>query len=736
MLIVPIVRNVMPMSNASDPEQSAVSEGTTMIAGQTGVATGASQFARFRGAWPYVLPLVCLFQFSLLVGWLTLDRPSPVLENDDAAASPKAESAPGHTSKESAITKSHGESADPRVGETLVREGNYALALPHFVALEAEDKSASADKLQYCSALCLEGIGRWKEAIAAYRQSTAATSDPRVTAACQVGQARIYVRKNQTGEAKALLYPIILKAGQPGRYEASLLAEARYLLGIALSQEAFAEQRIAALDEHLAKADLSNWPIVHSLAWTSGAAEITDSAMETTNELTSFQQFGQKSEELLLRGGAAESSTVTLVEKIAGLGKLQVHFSLPAWQRLEGRTAEIHVDGVVLLDVVRGLIEPHGLLCQVKDGALEVATEAEIPKDVTMALRTTAARQALRAAVFGDPGHPLAAMTYLQLGNDEASLGRFDEAVTWYERLISETGRSGHSSAAYFNLGLVQRARKDHVAARKAFYRVADRSPGHDLAPRAFVQIGWTFMMDGQPLEAIFPLSQALATAPAGPARSEAVIALAAAHLLNGNPCEANAALLAGREHLNAEPWRTTAAFLDALARFRVVAGTKTTRMDATDLLASILPFQDRPALGAIGRLLVGQAYKDLGMGQEMAKVYEDALSTTAGPIGEEMCFGLADHRFREGKQESALKLFNSLAVLQQGKWVCAARLRLAAIALQEGHAQECLSACNTLLPMQSATDRSAVFQLIGAAYEQLGDYQKAARCYAGQMPD
>jgi tetratricopeptide (TPR) repeat protein len=735
----------MPMSNASDPEPGASSEDISTLTGQTSVATGASQFYRYRGALRFVLPLVCLFQLSLLVGWLTLDRPRPALENDDRAASlPKDESKSGHTSKESAITKSHGESVDPRVGETLLREGNYAAALPHFVTPEAEDKSAGTDRLQYCAAICLEGMGRWKEAIAAYRQSTAAAGDSRMVAACQVGQARIYVRKNQPGEAKALLYRILLQAGQPARYEASLLAEARYILGLALSQEAFAEQRIAALDEQLAKADLVNWPIAHSLGWTPSAAEVKLPAAvvagsgdhATAGDLTSFQQFGQKSEELLLRGGAAETAIVALVEKIAGLGKLQVHFSLPAWQRLEGRTSEINVDGVVLLDVVRGLIEPHGLLCQVKDGALEVGTEAEMPKDVTMALRTTAARQALRAAVFGDPGHPLATMTYLQLGNDEASLGRLDEAVTWYERLIAETGRSPHVCAAYFNLGLVQRARKDHVAARKAFYRVADRSPGHELAPRAFVQIGWTFMMDGQPLEAIFPLSQAMATAPAGPARSEAIIALGAAHLINGNPREANAALLAGREHLGTEPWRTTAAFLDALARFRVAAGTKSTRMDATDLLSAILPFQDRPALGALGRLLVGQAYKELGMGREMAKIYEDTLDTAAGPIAEEMSFSLADYLYREGKQESALKLFNSLAGLQQGKWVCAARLRLAAIALQEGRAQECLIACSTLLPMGSAADRSAVFQLMGAAYEQLGDYQKASRCYAGQMPD
>src|ERR1700722_8365847 len=250
---MPIVRNVMPMSNSSDSEPSAPSEGPA-------APNRGSILARFRGVRHFVLPLVCLFQFSLLVGWLTLDRPHPEPEGQDTAGLPKTEPAPGHALKDSALSRPHGEATDPRLGETHLREGNYAVALPHFTPPETEDKSAGTDKLQYCAAMCLEGMGRWKEAIAAYRQSTAATVDSRMVAACRVGQARIYVRKNQTGEAKALLYPIILQAGQPGRYDAALLAEARYLLGIALSQEAFAEQRISTLDEQLAKADVVNWP--------------------------------------------------------------------------------------------------------------------------------------------------------------------------------------------------------------------------------------------------------------------------------------------------------------------------------------------------------------------------------------------------------------------------------------------------------------------------------------------
>ena len=72
-------------------------------------------------------------------------------------------------------------------------------------------------------------------------------------AAGMVAQARTWLRKNQTAEAKGLLYPLILQGGQPGRYQVALLAEARFLLGLALAKVALAEQRLATLDETRAR---------------------------------------------------------------------------------------------------------------------------------------------------------------------------------------------------------------------------------------------------------------------------------------------------------------------------------------------------------------------------------------------------------------------------------------------------------------------------------------------------
>jgi tetratricopeptide (TPR) repeat protein len=351
-------------------------------------------------------------------------------------------------------------------------------------------------------------------------------------------------------------------------------------------------------------------------------------------------------------------------------------------------------------------------------------------------MRNAAARRLLRAAVFADPGHPLAAMAYLELGNDEASLGKLDEAVQWYERLVSETERAPQISLAFFNLGLVQRARKDYGAARRAFYRVVDRDPAHELACRAYVQIGWTHLLEGQLADALFPLRRALGIAPASPSHPEAAVTLATALLLNGDAREANTVMASNQEQVNREPWRTTAAFLDALARFRVAVEAKNARLESGDLLAALLAFQKRPALGPHGQLLAGRAFQDLAMTQQMAKVYDKALATATGLVAEEMTFGLAEYHLGEGKKEPALKALQSLAGLQKSKWTLAAKFRLATIAQQDGQFQQCLQVCTALLKEEGGVDRAAVFQLLGSAYEQLGDYPRAARCFAGQLPD
>ena len=65
--------------------------------------------------------------------------------------------------------------------------------------------------------------------------------------------------------------------------------------------------------------------------------------------------------------------------------------------------------------------------------------------------------------------------------------------------------------------------------------------------------------------------------------------------------------------------------------------------------------------------------------------------------------------------------MYKEIASLQKGKWPCAARLRLAALALDSGDAPGCCKACTELLTEGEGVDRSAVLHLMGAAFEKTG---------------
>ena len=70
-----------------------------------------------------------------------------------------------------------GDQPDPRVGETLLKAGDYASALDHFLPTDPLAKGTNSDRLAFCAGICQEGLGHWNEALAAYREAVTTTRD-------------------------------------------------------------------------------------------------------------------------------------------------------------------------------------------------------------------------------------------------------------------------------------------------------------------------------------------------------------------------------------------------------------------------------------------------------------------------------------------------------------------------------------------------------------------------------
>jgi tetratricopeptide (TPR) repeat protein len=324
----------------------------------------------------------------------------------------------------------------------------------------------------------------------------------------------------------------------------------------------------------------------------------------------------------------------------------------------------------------------------------------------------------------------------LELGNLEAAAGGRAPAAAAYERLIRERPRASVLTEAYFNLGIVRERLDDGAAARAAYYQVVDRAPAHELAPVAYVKIGRSYLDQGEYEQAISPLRRAVAAAAGTTSQPAAVVALAAAYLLTGNPRAANAVLVEFREGTALEPFRPTTAFLDAFAHYRTATDRLQIKREASGVLAALLAMPEESILGPAGLLLMGQAYGELGFGDRMARSYERALPQARGALAGELTCLTADALTANNQRPGAVKLLEPLAAKEGKPWSARATFRLAEIALEDKRPDDCLQQCARLQRMKTEDDPLPFLKLMGQAYVQLGNSRQAARCFGGLWPE
>jgi len=150
-----------------------------------------------------------------------------------------------------------------------------------------------------------------------------------------------------------------------------------------------------------------------------------------------------------------------------------------------------------------------------------------------------------------------------------------------------------------------------------------------------------------------------VAAAARTPTQPAVALNLAAAYLLTGNPRAANTTLVDFRELVGQDPYRHTAAFLDALAHYRTITDRRQALREASGLLAALMAAPDDTVLGPVGMLLMGQAYGEIGLVDQMVRCYENALPKAKGALAAETAWILADTLNTNGRRSAAVKLLS-----------------------------------------------------------------------------
>jgi tetratricopeptide (TPR) repeat protein len=619
--------------------------------------------------------------------------------------------------------------------DELIRGSWYDAALTIYQPLSATAAPPLRDTLIYRVALCLEGLGRWDEALAAYRQTASRTDAPRSAAAGQLGQARVYLRMRRLADAKVLLCDLLLRSAQPALREQSLLAYAQYLLALALAFEATQGPPDLLRSTPVSHTG-TDWPLEDAVDWVGPGRAREAGDEEPKKEFLRVQPPGSGAAGATVSAALRGTSVTEFLERLARESGLKPHWTPRAKELAEGRTTTVVLYAVPLADVWRMQADALGLVWKTADGVVTLSTEGEITREELTAQRRAEARRALRGALREYPNHALAPTASLEAGNLEVAENNVKEAVSWYRRLIQEHPRSPVMVEVHYNLALVRQRQGDLDAARQLFFGVVDRAPGHELTPLAYLRIGHLHLEANQPDSAVSPLRRAQTLSAGSPAQPLATLALAVCHLLTDNPRAAAAAILENRNRISAEPYRPFASFLEAYAHYRSIPDQRPSQREAGTLLAALLLLREGAALVPGGEVLVGRAYRDLGMGDRMAAIYEKALASARGPLAGEMTCALAEYLASVGRRADAKRWLTPLAESDQGAWTVQARLQLAEIALKEKRPADSLTWCRKLLAGQGKADVPATLKVMGQAFELAGEHRQAARCYAGMLPD
>jgi tetratricopeptide (TPR) repeat protein len=531
-------------------------------------------------------------------------------------------------------------------GDEWFREGLYDLALMVYERLAGDASGTLKDAVQYRVALSLEGLGRTADAITAYRAVVSHAQNPRAAAAAEMGLVRISLRLHRPTEAKNLLYSVLLRSALPEVKEAHFPGDVRYLLALSLGLEATrSETRPDALNDALAEDSATDWPVELALDWvqprTSDAPAKPHKASDFVIVSQPDAKPGRGVEHAAVSATVAPGLLSELLVRIAERSRLKLDQTEAARKAIAGRKVQAAFENLPLADVLLALTDPLGLVWSIRDGTLRLTTQVELTAQELSAFRRATARQALDSARIHDPAHFLTAASSLELGNLDARVGNGKDAADQYERLRIEKPRSPVNVDGQYNLGLVRTQMGQLPEARKALLTVVEINPSHELAPLAYLRIGQTYLLEGDANAAIPPLQKARDAATGTAAQGPAALMLACAHVLAKQPREA-ASLLRGKdgEAVMRDDLRATACFVDAYGEYL----SRVSENKAKEaLLCALLNLPEETPLGIFGTLLIGRAYRDLGMTARMIAVYEKAQLRSKGAIASEIGFAIAD---------------------------------------------------------------------------------------------
>ena len=578
--------------------------------------------------------------------------------------------------------------------------------------------------------------GQLDKAQTAYRKAIDLASSPAFTLAAHLGMARCLLRDHHPAEARRLLSPFLLDEARQQGVPAPLLSGMRYLVALAFAQDTLPSAAPPLGEDGFVSFTIASLETPFYFDEISASAKPPpEQTVETLAPPLSLKKQLHPPETIILRVEQSDQPAYALLDRLATEGGMRPDWTAEARKHLADRSLRLMLRNWPLVDLLDQIADRFDLVCQFDGDAVRFSMAAQTDAKRLSQAKRDAARRALRAATLADAAHPWAPAALLELGNSEAAHGKAAKAAIWYERLIRNSPASRQFAPACFNLALLHARNQEHALARHAWFRVIDHVPGHELALRSYLRIARSYLEEENAKEAIIQLRRAQTLAPGSRYVPVTTLLLAAAYLQQEELEKVRLVLTKHRAEMLKEPCKSMAAFLDAYAQYRLAKPAHGGRREASELLGALWHGLDENPLGSIGHGLMARAFFELGFAEQAEQRLRQTLAESHGAGALALEFLLAETLLMQDRRADAVTLFQKLAAAS-APYGARARFQLAKVDGQEKRFSVCAEKCRQLWAERSSTDNTALLHLWGAALEGMGEYGKAAQCFAGKAPE
>ncbi|MCA9176295.1 MAG: hypothetical protein KDB14_17535 [Planctomycetales bacterium] len=634
-------------------------------------------------------------------------------------------------------------------------DNNPGLALRFFQQATAE-MAQRPHEVIFEIAVCFELLGQSRDSLAQYHLLAEHADNPEIRVASTLGVARCHAALHDDNAAVSLLQELLLDptlSAYPWAQADVAYQLAQTLSGplISVPPERLIEDSIAApalvrLTPNSLLRDLTPEALeVDQLPQVAAPSRPTPPPATESHPPAGVEvlfQISPTAAETQLSVSVGSAPALPVLESFLDAAGLRGVWSNDARAAMVGRMTKAETSNMSLAMLLDTLLSPHGVTWTEEPGSKVVRfiLFSELDPATRLAIAHGSARRAALHATRAFPEHPDLPGALVATGNLLFAEQEYVSAGAQYEMVLRRHGQTEHATRAWFNLGKTHLLAGRSEAAMSSFYRVVDGMRGGELRAIAALYVGRLHLEQEQLVQAKRILSRARSMSQLSNVRAMSALLLSAAYLRDGNPNAANTALMEQRRDLERHA-RDFAALLSAMSQFQTATNDDAKSTRGRTLVMTLSHVRPNQFFGRYGAVIIGEAYAELGLYQEMSGAYEVALASgLTGATAQRMSLALARVQRAQGKLEDARAMLMEVAAGESAAndpSKMEALIGMAELEFQQRHNASCLSMCRELLAMSlDEATKHRVLRMMGQTYSRTGDFDRAALCFSGLTPN